>query len=313
MKNSIKFKLGGILASIVILLSIIVAATFWTTSIQNTGSQLVNLSGRQRMLIQRFTKEFFFVEMNNAMDKARTDGAGTYQKTQKIFETTLSGFMNGGKVPLDLGMTKFTHIDAVTDVATVGKLKEVKVLWKDLIAQTEHIKSAEVGEPAYRIATKRLAKLSGATTKEMNAAVGMIAAASKGAANKVVNTQLVIMFFTVALCIIGWLIISRTIVRPILSATRVAREIADGDLSSAGLTVRSRDEVGQLSTALNRMKGNLNTIIGKVQATSDRVGTSTVQLSATATQIVTGTEAQSSHGRDERYRCRGGKELTERL
>lgn len=61
MKNSIKLKLGGILAAIVILLSIIVTGTFWTTSIQNKGSQLVNLSGRQRMLIQRFTKEFCFV------------------------------------------------------------------------------------------------------------------------------------------------------------------------------------------------------------------------------------------------------------
>jgi len=294
MKNSIKLKLGGILASIVILLSIVVAATFWTTNIQNKGSQLVNLSGRQRMLIQRFTKEFFFAEMNRVMDKAAADGAGTYKKTRKVFETTLAGFMNGGKVPLDLGMTRFTRIGKVTDVAIAGKLKEVKVLWEDLIAQTESIKNAEMGTASYRGATNRLQKLSGTTTKEMNAAVGMIAAASKGGAGKIVNAQLLIMFFTVALCVIGWFIISRTIVGPILSATRVAREIADGDLSSSELAVKSSDEVGQLTTALNRMKGNISKVIGRVQATSERVGTATVQLSATAGDIVTGTEVQSS-------------------
>ncbi len=294
MKNSIKFKLGGILASIVILLSVIVAATFWTTNIQNTGTELVNLSGRQRMLIQRFTKEFSFVEMRGVTTGVRGDGTGSYQKTQKIFETTLSGFISGGKVPLDLGMTKFTKIDAVTDVNTAKKLKEVKALWEQLIAQTRLIQQAKVGDPSYITATEKLLKLSGKTTKEMNAAVGLIAGASKGAASKVVNTQLFFMFLTVALCVAGWLIISRTIVRPILSATRVAREIADGDLSSKELMVRSKDEVGQLSTALNRMKGNLNKVIGKIQITSDRVGTSTVQLSAAATQIVSGTEVQTS-------------------
>jgi len=294
MKNSIKFKLGGILASIVILLSIIVAATFWTTSIQNTGSELVNLSGRQRMLIQRFTKEFSFAEMQGVTKGVRGDGTGSYQKTKKIFETTLAGFISGGKVPLDLGMTKFTQVDAVSDVNTAKKLKEVKVLWEQLIAETRLIQQAKVGDPSYIMATERLLKLSGKTTKEMNTAVGMIAGASKGAASKVVSTQLFFMFLTVALCAVGWLIISRTIVRPILSATRVAREIADGNLSSKELTVKSSDEVGQLSTTLNRMKGNLNKVIGKIQMTSDKVGTSTVQLSAAATQIVSGTEVQTS-------------------
>ncbi len=294
MKNSIKFKLGGILASIVILLSIIVAATFWTTSIQNTGSELVNLSGRQRMLIQRFTKEFSFVEMRGVITGVRGDGTDTYLKTRKIFETTLAGFISGGKVPLDLGMTKFTHIDAVTNAKTAEKLKEVKVLWDQLIAQTRLIKQAKVGEPSYIAATERLLELSGKTTKEMNTAVAMIAGASKGAASRVVNTQLFFMFLTVALCVVGWFIISRTIVGPILSATRVAREIADGDLSSQDLNVKTNDEIGQLSTALNRMKGNLNKVIGKIQMTSERVGTSTLQLSATAEQIVSGTEVQTS-------------------
>jgi methyl-accepting chemotaxis protein len=300
MKNSIKFKLGGILATIVILLFMIVAGTFWTTGIQKTGSQLVNLSGRQRMLIQRFTKEFCFVEMSYVMDnigskvQGRGDGAASYQKTQKIFETTLAGFMTGGKVPLDLGMTKFMRVDAIKDATIASKLKEVKALWEELISQTKSIKNGEVGESSYRAATEKLQKLSGTTTKQMNAAVGMIAAASNAAAKRIVNIQLFVMFFTVALCAIGWLIISRTIVNPILSVTRMARKIADGDLSSEELTVKSRDEVGQLSTALNRMNANLNKVIEKVQITSDRVGTATVQLSATATEIVSGTEVQSS-------------------
>lgn len=232
--------------------------------------------------------------MRHLMDKVRGDGAGSYQKTQKIFETTLAGFMSGGNVPLDLGMTRFTSIEAIQDAAIASKLREVKTLWEEMILQTRHIKSAKLGESSYRAATERLQKLSGTTTKQMNAAVGMIASASNAAAKRIVNIQLFVMFLTVALCIIGWLIISRTIVNPILSVTRMARKIADGDLSGARLAVKSRDEVGQLSTALNRMKDNLNAVIGKVQATSDKVSNATVQLSTTANEIVNGTEVQSS-------------------
>lgn len=56
---SIKYKLGIILCALVCLIIVITAMTFKAVNIQINASKTINLAGRQRMLAQRFSKEFF--------------------------------------------------------------------------------------------------------------------------------------------------------------------------------------------------------------------------------------------------------------
>jgi hypothetical protein len=56
-------------------------------------------------------------------------GRDSFIKTRNVFETTLDALINGGKVPLDLAMTRFTTIPPTQDSRLVGKLEEVKQLW----------------------------------------------------------------------------------------------------------------------------------------------------------------------------------------
>ncbi len=229
-----------------------------------------------------------------ATDGKKSGGDKPYLHTQKVFETTLSGLLKGGDVPLDLAMTKFIKMEPVTDTATIAQLKHVEKVWNDLIKLTEIIRSAQVNSPQYLSAMMGLQKLAGATTKEMNTAVGMIKQLGDKRLKSLVTTQVILMLLAVVLCIVGWFIIGRTVVRPILRITGLARSIADGDLSDDDLVIRSKDEMGVLSTALNRMKGNLNKMLAEVKVRSIQVGTATTQLSATATQIVANTDVQSA-------------------
>jgi methyl-accepting chemotaxis protein len=56
---SIKYKLGIIIGVFVALLVAAIGVTFWNVNSQKNDSVVINMAGRQRMLSQKFTKEFF--------------------------------------------------------------------------------------------------------------------------------------------------------------------------------------------------------------------------------------------------------------
>ena len=49
-------------------------------------------------------------------------------------------------------------------------------------------------------------------------------------------------------------VLSRAVVRPLLRLAQASRSIAEGDLSSPDLPVKSSDEVGRLTGTFNQMK-----------------------------------------------------------
>jgi methyl-accepting chemotaxis protein len=75
--------------------------------------------------------------------------------------------------------------------------------------------------------------------------------------------------------------------RNISGATRSvlvqAEAIAAGDLTCEDLTVRSQDELGDLTTAINKMKGNLKRMILDISENSLQVASASEELSSSAT------------------------------
>ncbi|MBV7534803.1 MCP four helix bundle domain-containing protein [Duganella sp. sic0402] len=89
----------------------------------------------------------------------------------------------------------------------------------------------------------------------------------------------------------GWYV-TRSIVRPISYAVRVARTVAGGDLSS-DIQVRTRDEVGQLSAALREMNGSLISIVAEVRKGTDSIGTASAEIAAGNLDLSERTERQA--------------------
>ncbi|WP_342565739.1 methyl-accepting chemotaxis protein [Paenibacillus sp. FSL R7-0345] len=77
------------------------------------------------------------------------------------------------------------------------------------------------------------------------------------------------------------LLLSGRILKPIRDVNSQLQEIADGraDLTRK-LTVRTRDEIGQLALTFNQMTGNLGNIIGQVSKSADSLAASSSQLTA---------------------------------
>jgi methyl-accepting chemotaxis protein len=79
------------------------------------------------------------------------------------------------------------------------------------------------------------------------------------------------------------LLITRGIVKPLQSVIHIATRIAEGDLSTQ-IEVRSKDEVGQLMSAMQQMSGSLSNMVGSLQAGINQIATSARSLSAVTEQ-----------------------------
>ena len=67
------------------------------------------------------------------------------------------------------------------------------------------------------------------------------------------------------------LIMTRQIARPLHNASTLITRLADGDLTVERIQVRSRDEVGDMIAAVNRMVESWRNVIGQIRATSARL------------------------------------------
>jgi methyl-accepting chemotaxis protein len=87
-----------------------------------------------------------------------------------------------------------------------------------------------------------------------------------------------------------WL--GRSIVKPVQEAVEVARRVAAGDLG-ADPQVRSRDEIGQLQSALKHMNGQLRRMVRDIRGGSDMIATASSEIAAGNHDLSSRTEQQA--------------------
>jgi methyl-accepting chemotaxis protein len=89
--------------------------------------------------------------------------------------------------------------------------------------------------------------------------------------------------------------------RSIASATQAvlvqAEAIAAGDLTKDDLQVRSKDELGDLTAAINKMSGSLKRMILNITQNSIQVASASEELSSTSQQITANSEETSAQAR----------------
>jgi methyl-accepting chemotaxis protein len=99
----------------------------------------------------------------------------------------------------------------------------------------------------------------------------------------------------IVLIIVGVLFYAtrRMVIKPLQQAVSFAGEIAGGDLSRS-LDISSSDEIGMLSSALNRMVSALKEMIGKIRDTSVQVAGAANQIAANSEQLTNAAHSQAS-------------------
>ncbi|TCS34361.1 methyl-accepting chemotaxis protein [Paucimonas lemoignei] len=152
---------------------------------------------------------------------------------------------------------------------------------------TEHLMS--VAAPALR---KTLVALDDivAHEKEMAAQAAVDAHAEYEHSRNIV---LVLGGLTMLLSIVVAWLITRSIVRPLKAAVRVAETVAAGDISTR-IDVRSTDEAGQLMLALKNMNDSLVRIVAQVRTGTDAIATASTQIASGNLDLSARTEQQAA-------------------
>ncbi|HZG18315.1 MAG TPA: methyl-accepting chemotaxis protein [Candidatus Bathyarchaeia archaeon] len=86
------------------------------------------------------------------------------------------------------------------------------------------------------------------------------------------------------------IIFTNRIVTPIRRITEQSERIANGDLTSEEIVVKSRDEVFALNASFSKMTGNLREIIEHVSNSSSQLAASSEELLASAEETMRGSE-----------------------
>ncbi|MCZ8523160.1 MULTISPECIES: methyl-accepting chemotaxis protein [Paenibacillus] len=134
------------------------------------------------------------------------------------------------------------------------------------------------------------------TTQTLEQAAGRIQAqqqemmAQRKADNSAVvaateTSLLIVSLFVLLFAITIGMLLSRSIVRPMRQMVQAAGRIADCDLTEGDLRIASRDEIGELAGAFNRMKGSLHEMVSRVGQSAQEVAAAAEELNGSSGQV----------------------------
>jgi methyl-accepting chemotaxis protein len=204
--------------------------------------------------------------------------AGTFREAMKALEA----------LPLDDKVREATtRIRPALDAYIDQALKVSKLAFTDATAAESH-------HPAFMTAFKTL-------EEEMSTLSDLIetgAQATQAHSEAMAGTARQIMVTAallsgVVLLALGTLV-GRSIVVPIQRAVQVAETVAAGDLTTH-IDISSRDETGQLLTALQRMNNNLAQVVSTVRRASDNIATGSGEIASGNHELSQRTEEQASN------------------
>ena len=107
------------------------------------------------------------------------------------------------------------------------------------------------------------------------------------------NTLFWVGGITVFVSVLIAFFLTRIITRALMEALGVANRLADGDLT-VHVAASSKDETGQLLTAMRDMIGKLQRVVGDVTAASDNVAAGSNELSSAAQSLSQGNTEQAA-------------------
>jgi methyl-accepting chemotaxis protein-1 (serine sensor receptor) len=118
----------------------------------------------------------------------------------------------------------------------------------------------------------------------------------ENAYSRSVSTRNLAIVATIAgLCLLAWIsfMTLRAITRPLDTAVKLARAVAEGDLTQR-IEAHSTNEIGQLMQALKDMNDSLVKVVSQVRTGTDTVATASSQIAAGNLDLSSRTEQQAS-------------------
>ncbi len=237
--------LGLVLGGFLLLVVISVCLTFWALDMQKQDAQVINLAGRQRMLIQQMSSLALEYEQ-----EPEDHLVSSLQSAVSTFEQTQSALRNGGPV-LDSEENTIT-LPPADDPEVIAGLDALTAAWQAFRPQIDRM----VGQDPPSGTAQNIAR---AAPSLVALADQMLQAYEKEAAikiNRVRSIQLGFLVSGLALLCASWIVVRAKMIEPLTRLDAVARRIGEGDMETP-VQVDGSAEIRMLGSTMESMRSQL--------------------------------------------------------
>lgn len=254
--------LGRLSLAFILFFVLLVSIFTVTKSVINTQKDdglVVNLSGRQRMLTQRMTKETL-IYANELKSANPVDLAGKKAKvkdTIEVFNTTHNALWKGGQAPLTLSMkdTTFRYCPEAGNDAIDAQLAKVDSLWQPFKANLE--KFLETGDSATYAA---IITDNNPLLKEMHKAVGLMQADAESKVDTIFMVQVGALALGIVIILFALKTANSSVTAPLNKLKEFAEAISTGELKKEVEPFKIK-EINGLGQSFNRMRLSMITMM----------------------------------------------------
>ena len=246
MIQRLQVQLTILFAAFVLLVVVSVGVTYMGLQTQGQDALVINLSGRQRMLVQQMTR--LALQLQNGDESTVV----VLQESEQAFRQTLSALKNGGTAPYLTD--RVVNLPVTRDAQILKALSEVESDWDEYNFTLEAMTASS--DPA--LLQPKLEQQSDALVQKADLVVRLYEAASTAKVKRLRAIQLTFLACALVLLAVGAWITRRSLLKPLRDLGVAAKRLGENRLDVA-VQVEGPLEMQALSTAFDEMRSRLHT------------------------------------------------------
>lgn len=233
------------------LVMISVSVTYWGLQTQQQDALVINLSGRQRMLVQQMTR--LALQLQNGDESS----SSALKESEQIFSQTLSALRNGGSAPY---LThSMVNLPIARDPQLLAALSDVESSWNQYRSTLEAMDSSTHSAPLQ----VTLEEQSDDLVQKADAVVRLYETASTAKVNRLRVIQIIFLVLAMVLLVTGAWITRRSLLKPLENLGLAAKRLGENMLD-APIQVEGPEEMRMLAQAFDEMRSRLRTARGEL-------------------------------------------------
>ena len=262
----------------------IVGYTIYAVQAQKSDARVIEVAGRQRMLVQQYLAQVMIVAEGGKAD---------YRNTLRIFDETLQSVVHGGPAVYDLETGAVVTLPRSDLPGIEDRMAAQKELTHRLGAAAEAMLATSPGG-ARQERLQDLVAVANRLTGAAQSMVSRLSAHSEQKIEAVVRSEIVLSIASALIGLLITLMVARGISQPLRRCVDRAQSIADGHLNLPPLPIDSRDELGQLSHSFNSMMASLRDIAMQTRSATENLHSAVAEILATTQQQASSTKQQAA-------------------
>lgn len=275
MLTSLQGRLSVLFTAFVLLVLVSVGAMIWGLETQRQDALVINLAGRQRMLVQHMARLAFEAGEGEAVTNA------ALREVEETFDQTLYALLNGGAAPYPSDVD--VKLPITRDPQIRSALKKVNLTWDEYRVLLDELQRTPREDRSFVVILQAIEQKSSAVLAQADEVVRLYEAASTAKINHLRTIQ--ISFFTGALILlgVGAMVTRKSALEPLRELGLAANCLGENDLDSP-VQIEGPQEIRALGEAFENMRVKLSSSRAELVELADslekRVTQRTAELDA---------------------------------